>query len=70
MNYGFELMQAGYYPGLPPGADFDTELQDAEMVAAMRCRKCGGAMHFEGYYRDGSYIALAVCNQCGNEEEF
>ena len=66
-NYGLELLTVGYLAGAP---HVDTEALDATIVALMRCPKCRGKMHYEGYHNDGSYIALAVCNQCGYEKEF
>jgi len=66
-NYGTELLTVGYLPGAP---HTDTERLDAKIVALMRCPKCRSKMHYEGYHNDGSYVALAVCNQCGYEKEF
>ena len=67
--YGYELMQCGYRYGPPT---HEVGEGDAEVVEGSKCSKCGGPMHYEGYHNadTGSYIALAVCNDCGYEEEF
>lgn len=39
-------------------------------VATGPCRHCPGRTHYEGYRKDKSYRAWAVCNSCGNKEEF
>ena len=69
MSYGFGLLQCGYRYR-PPSPDVGDD--DAEVVAKMKCYNCCGPMHYEGYHNTdiGSYIALAVCNDCGHEEEF
>jgi hypothetical protein len=66
-SYAYELMQDGYKLDAPT---VEADQGDAEVVEGMRCRRCGGKMHFEGYHTDTSYIALAVCNECGKEVEF
>jgi len=66
-NYGFDLLQSGYQPG---ARSTEVEALDGQIVALMRCPKCRSKMHYEGYHNDGSYVALAVCNQCGYEKEF
>lgn len=67
-SYGFELLQCGYRFRSPSPTVADI---DAPIAERMPCPKCGGRMHYEGYTSErGSYIALAVCNKCGHEEEF
>jgi len=59
------------YPHYERGAPSEeAEMIDAEIAEKMECRKCGGSCHYSGWYRPGSYIALAVCNRCGHEMEF
>jgi len=66
--YGYELTQIGYRYGAPSLEAMDI---DAPIAEGTPCPKCGGQMHYEAYTSPtGSYIALAVCNQCGNEVEF
>ena len=66
--YGYELIQCGYRPYSPSQ---EVAEMDAEIAEAQPCSKCGGPMHYEAYTNEsGSYIALAVCNDCGYEEEF
>lgn len=66
-SYGHELLQCGYHYGAPSA---EVEELDARIVEGGRCKKCGGKVHYEGYHNDTSYIALAVCNECGYEVEF
>ena len=66
-TYGFELLHSDYQQGTPSGI---SEVLDSLSVKHMRCPKCKSGMHYEKYYRPGSYIALAVCNTCHYEEEF
>jgi len=47
----------------------EAQMIDAEIAERMTCRRCGGPCRYEGYQRNGSYIALAVCKWCGREEE-
>jgi len=49
---------------------FEAEQIDAEIVAKMKCRRCKSQMRYEPWTRPGSYIALAVCPNCGAEVEF
>jgi len=66
--YGYELMQVGYKCQAPSLEAMDI---DAPMAEKAPCPKCGGQMHYEAYTSPtGSYIALAVCNDCGREVEF
>ena len=44
---------------------------DREVCANSRCRKCGHhGLNYEPWSRPGSYIAFAVCPNCGHQEEF
>jgi hypothetical protein len=63
-NYA-QMVVEGYRFGAPSEEAADI---DAQVAERMRCRKCGGPMHYEGYHRSygaySEYIALAVCNHC------
>ena len=67
LSYGHELLQCGYHYGAPSS---EVEELDAKIIEGGHCKRCGGRVHYEGYHNDTSYIALAVCDQCGREEEF
>ena len=66
-----QMIAQGYRFGAPSA---EAEEIDAQIASGIRCPKCGGTTHYEGYHRQGrghpSYIALAVCNRCGHETEF
>lgn len=69
MDTATQLLATGYRHGPPtPG----TGIKDADAVADLRCSKCGGRMRYDAWHNKhtGSYIAVAVCVECGNEEEF
>ena len=61
----------GYRFGAP-----SKEAEDIDAAIAERypCPKCGGSTRYEAYHkRNGgycSYVALAVCNDCGHQIEF
>jgi superfamily II helicase len=59
----------GYTREAPNGL---AEMIDRPIAEAMTCRRCKSKMRYEPYYRreTGSYIALAVCPNCGAEVEF
>jgi len=59
-------LSSGYEFGAP---SFEAEQIDSGVVRGMRC-KCGGECYYCGFHRVGSYIALAVCRECGREREF
>ena len=42
---------------------------DKLIVESKNC-KCGAPMMYEGWAKEGSYIALAVCPMCGEVVEF
>jgi len=71
--YGLELVKMGYKPGARNPA---IEALDAMIVAGMRCsnrvkgKPCGGRMRYTPYHTSTSYVALAVCVECGHEKEF
>ena len=66
--YGYELLKIGYKCKAP---SLDVVDIDAPIAEGIPCPKCGGKMHYEAYTSEsGSYIALAVCNDCQYEEEF
>ena len=66
-SYAADLMSWDYKPIAPSP---EAEQIDAEIVEEMRCRHCGGQLRYEPYTAQGSYIALAVCVDCGREVEF
>ena len=61
------MVAQGYRVGAPSQEAEDIDVQVAEQ---MRCRKCGGSMHYQGYQKRGEYVALAVCNKCGHTVSF
>jgi C4-type Zn-finger protein len=65
------MVAQGYHFGAPTQEAEDIDTQVAE---GLRCPKCGGSMHFEGYHKNSGgyaeYIALAICNRCGYEVSF
>ena len=71
--YGLQLVEMGYRPG---ARNPEVERLDADIVAGMRCsnrvngKRCGGQMRYEPYHTPISYVALAVCLECGEEREF
>ena len=56
------MIAQGYQFGAPT---MEAEEIDAEIAQGIRCSKCNGPMRYEGYHREGEYIALAVCTRCG-----
>ena len=49
---------------------WEIEELDGEIAESMTCPLCGGSCRYEPYHKEGSYIALAVCNDCGHEQAF
>jgi hypothetical protein len=62
-----QMIGQGYRYGAPTQ---EAEDIDVQVTKSMKCRKCGGSMHYEGYHRPGEYVAVAVCNECGREVAF
>ena len=62
-----QMVATGYHVGAPSQ---DAEEMDAEVVESLKCPNCGGPMRYEGYHRQGEYVALAVCSCCGYELAF
>ena len=70
--YTLEQMIAdGYRFGAP---SWEAEEIDAQVAQGLKCPKCGGSMHYEGYHKRSSgfteYVALAVCNNCHHQLAF
>ena len=57
----------GYVCGAPT---LEAEEIDTQVAERMPCPRCGGHCHYEGWHMEGSYIALAVCDDCGYTIEF
>jgi transcription elongation factor Elf1 len=57
----------GYQYGAP---SLEIEELDGEIAEKIPCPKCNGSCHYEAWHKSGSYIALAVCNDCGHETAF
>lgn len=57
----------GYYPGAPT---LEAEEIDSKIAEQIRCPICGGRCGYDAWHKEGSYIALAVCGDCGYEQEF
>ena len=62
MHSFVDMMVQGYQFGAPT---MEAEEIDADVAQGIRCSKCGGPVHYEGFHRPGEYHALAVCNKCG-----
>jgi DNA-directed RNA polymerase subunit M/transcription elongation factor TFIIS len=66
-----QMISDGYRFGAP---SHEAEDIDAQVVKRMRCPKCHGKMHYEGYHKPSrdhtEYVALAVCNACGHTISF
>jgi transcription elongation factor Elf1 len=43
---------------------------DARIAEKIPCPYCGTRCYYEAWHREGSYIALAVCDSCGWYVEF
>ena len=67
MNVFAQMVAQGYRFGAPTQ---EAEDIDAQVAERLKCRKCCGPMHYEGYYRPGEYVALAVCDHCGVVQAF
>jgi len=67
-----EIVVDGDYPITAPSPEVTDG--DAQVVDRMSCRKCGGPMHYEGYYRRNGgrveYVALAICDCCDRTVSF
>ena len=65
------MVVEGYAVGAPTQ---EVEDMDASVAERHPCRKCGGAMRYEGYHKHSGnyseYIALAVCDDCGHVVSF
>ena len=62
------MLDWGYRPFSPSQI---AEQIDGEIASRMRCRKCGGKCRYEPWTNEtGSYIAMAICVDCGHEVEF
>ena len=62
------LIAQGYQPGPPTE---QVGIIDARAVTNWPCPRCGDPQKYEAWHKpDGSYIALAVCNDCGTVIEF
>ena len=48
----------------------EVAIMDAEIAERYPCPRCGGAMRYDAWSRPGSYVALAVCTQCGHQWAF
>jgi len=57
----------GYEYGAP---SWEIEELDGEIAEKYPCPACGGHCRYEAWHKPNSYIALAVCNDCGHEVAF
>ena len=66
-----QMVGQGYRFGAPSA---EAEEIDTQVAEGLKCRKCGGPMHYEGFHKnDGGYseyVAVAVCNECGYAAAF
>jgi len=58
---------AGYKQAAPSR---EVAEEDGKIVEENSCPTCGGKMRYEPWVKRGSYIALAVCEKCGEVFEF
>jgi len=61
------MMEDGFYCRAP---NMLAEEIDKPIAESMKCRKCRSKMRYEPWTKPGSYIALAVCPNCGAEIAF
>jgi hypothetical protein len=62
-----DLVRDGYRPvEWTKETEWDARYVEDKMV----CRRCGNSMRYEGWRRNGSYVALAICRACGHQEAF
>ena len=64
------LALLGYRPGSPPGLEANTAI-DENISAGLRCCRCKRkAMSFHPFHRPyRTYLAVMVCQHCGNVSE-
>ena len=62
-----DLTLDGYRHGAPSA---EAEAMDGAEARRMTCQACGAPCRFDAYHRPGSYIALAICVDCGYVEAF
>jgi transcription elongation factor Elf1 len=43
---------------------------DSAIAEKATCPECGGSCHYDSHVEDDSYLAFAVCNDCGYMLEF
>ena len=67
MHMFAQMVADGYRFGAPSQ---EAEEIDSAVAERLRCPRCRGPMHYEGYHRRGSYVALAVCDHCGYVQAF
>ena len=67
MHVFAQMVAQGYRFGAPTQ---EAEDIDVQVVERLKCPRCKGSMHYEGYHRRGSYVALAVCDHCGWDQAF
>ena len=61
------MLAQGYRFGAP---SWEAEEIDAQATQGMKCPKCDGPMHYEGYHNRTEYVALAVCNDGQHQRAF
>lgn len=57
----------GYTYGPP---DYEVALIDRPLAEKVICRFCKCHCEYEAWHKPGSYIALAVCPECGWTQEY
>jgi hypothetical protein len=71
MDTLLKMLAQGYRVGAPTQEAEDIDSQVAER---QKCPKCDGSMRYEGYHRNNgsyrSYLAFAVCRNCGHTVAF
>jgi len=63
-----DLLWQDYRPQAPSHEVYGI---DAEVAAGCMCKRCKHkGLRYQPYNKPGSYIAMAICPKCGQEEEF
>jgi hypothetical protein len=70
-NLIIRMQNEGLEPGYPKRGLIDAASIDGEVCAESSCSECGHAgMLYKPFVGKNTYRAFAVCEECGNEEEF
>jgi len=62
-----EMYESGYVASAPHP---DVGVLDAEIVALLRCKECGGTLTYLPFHKKESYRPFTICDECGDTREF